>query len=196
MRSPGAGAGLWLVNTRFSCLCTIDSKHSFVPRWRPRFVSGLSPEDRCHLNGLGMRDGRPRYVTALGQTDERGGWRANKRDGGCLIDVDSGEIISQRLSMPHSPRWSIPEAGNATSWQLCPVSLAASTSRGRSPSSGFPRCAKRRRSGACRSPRAPRHTSIFDVFQFPFDASGQRAEPSYARLFFVLRLKRRLSTSF
>ena len=50
-------------------------------------------------------DGRPRYVTALGQTDGKGGWRANKRDGGCLIDVDSGEIIADRLSMPHSPRW-------------------------------------------------------------------------------------------
>jgi uncharacterized protein (TIGR03032 family) len=99
------GADLWIVNTRFSCLCTFDGEHSFVPRWRPRFVSGLSPEDRCHLNGMGMRDGRPRYVTALGQTDGKGGWRVNKRDGGCLIDVDSGEIIAERLSMPHSPRW-------------------------------------------------------------------------------------------
>jgi len=96
---------LWIVNTRFSCLCTIDQEHSFVPRWRPPFVSGLSPEDRCHLNGLGMRDGRPRYATALGQTDGREGWRGNKRDGGCLIDVDSGAIIAERLSMPHSPRW-------------------------------------------------------------------------------------------
>jgi uncharacterized protein (TIGR03032 family) len=99
------GADLWIVNTRFSCLCTIDREHSFVPRWRPPFVSGLSPEDRCHLNGVGMREGRPRYVTALGQTDQCEGWRVNKRDGGCLIDVDSGEIIAERLSMPHSPRW-------------------------------------------------------------------------------------------
>lgn len=99
------GDELWLVNTRFSCLCTLDRAHSFVPRWWPWFVSGLSPEDRCHLNGLGMRDGRPRYVTALGQTDGRGGWRVNKRDGGCLIDVDANEIVAERLSMPHSPRW-------------------------------------------------------------------------------------------
>ncbi len=99
------GADLWIVNTRFSCLCTIDRDHSFVPRWRPAFVSGLSPEDRCHLNGLGLRDGRPRYVTALGQTDGHDGWRVNKRDGGCLIDVASGAVIADRLSMPHSPRW-------------------------------------------------------------------------------------------
>src|SRR5947207_1569830 len=42
-----AGAELWLVNTRFSCLCTLDREHSFVPRWRPPFISELTPEDRC-----------------------------------------------------------------------------------------------------------------------------------------------------
>src|SRR5262249_11164883 len=41
-----AGEELWFVNTRFSCLCTRDSRHSFVPRWRPPFVSRLAPEDR------------------------------------------------------------------------------------------------------------------------------------------------------
>ena len=30
-----------------------------------------SPSDRCHLNGLGMVDGKPKYVTALGETDSR-----------------------------------------------------------------------------------------------------------------------------
>src|SRR5581483_3519403 len=29
-----AGEELWLVNTRFSCLCTLDPAYSFVPRWR------------------------------------------------------------------------------------------------------------------------------------------------------------------
>ncbi len=96
---------LWLVNTRFSCLCTLDADHSFVPRWRPTFISGLSPQDRCHLNGLAMIDGRPRYVTALGNTDAPQGWRENKARGGVLIDVDSGETIAHGLSMPHSPRW-------------------------------------------------------------------------------------------
>ena len=96
---------LWIVNTRFSCLCTLDGEHSFVPRWRPPFVTALSPEDRCHLNGLAMVNGRPKYVTALGITDTRGGWRENKANGGILMDIDTGEILLSGLSMPHSPRW-------------------------------------------------------------------------------------------
>ncbi|WZO98085.1 TIGR03032 family protein [Isosphaeraceae bacterium EP7] len=101
----GVGGELWVVNTRFSCLCTLDGSASFTPRWRPPYVSALEPTDRCHLNGLGMVDGRPRYVTALGETDEPAGWRANKARGGILIDVVSGDVITRGLSMPHSPRW-------------------------------------------------------------------------------------------
>ncbi len=100
-----AGGELWFVNTAFSCLCTRSDTYSFQPRWRPPFVTALLPADRCHLNGLALRDGRPRYVTALGETDENGGWRANKRDGGVLIDVQQNEIVARGLSMPHSPRW-------------------------------------------------------------------------------------------
>jgi len=100
----GSGGALWVVNTRFSCLCTLDPSASFTPRWRPPFVSALEPTDRCHLNGLGMEGGRPRYVTALGETDTPAGWRANKAKGGILIDVASGEVITRGLSMPHSPR--------------------------------------------------------------------------------------------
>src|SRR5262245_16533238 len=99
------GDELWIVNTRFSCLATIARDSSFHPRWRPPFVTGISLEDRCHLNGLAVRDGRVRYVTALGATDTAGGWRANKAKGGVLLDVPSGEPIATGLSMPHSPRW-------------------------------------------------------------------------------------------
>jgi uncharacterized protein (TIGR03032 family) len=101
----GAGGELWVVNTRFSCLCTLDRSASFAPRWRPPFVTALEPTDRCHLNGLAMVDGRPRYVTALGETDEPAGWRENKARGGILMDVADGEVITRGLSMPHSPRW-------------------------------------------------------------------------------------------
>jgi uncharacterized protein (TIGR03032 family) len=101
----GSDGTLWVVNTRFSCLCTLDRASSFVPRWRPPFVSALEPTDRCHLNGLGLVDGRPRYVTALGETDAPAGWRAGKARGGLLMDVERGEILTRGLSMPHSPRW-------------------------------------------------------------------------------------------
>ncbi len=100
----GTGGELWFVNTRFSCLCTRSDRFSFEPRWRPPFVSALAAEDRCHLNGLAMQGGRPRYVTALGRTDTPGGWRADKRAGGVLLDVDTGRAVVAGLSMPHSPR--------------------------------------------------------------------------------------------
>ena len=99
------GDELWFVNTRFSCLCTRSAIHNFVPRWRPPFVSALAPEDRCHLNGLGLRDGQPRYVTALAESDQPAGWRANKKDGGILMDVTTNAVLLRGLSMPHSPRW-------------------------------------------------------------------------------------------
>ena len=95
---------LWIVNTRFSCLSTLDGVHSFVPRWRPPFISGLAPEDRCHLNGIALIDGQVRLASALGTTDTPGGWRDRKADGGVLMEVPSGEVVAGGLSMPHSPR--------------------------------------------------------------------------------------------
>ena len=99
-----AGDECWCVSTRFSCLCTLDQEHSFIPRWRPRFITGYAPGDRCHLNGLALENGRPKFVTALGSSNEVEGWRSKKRDGGVLIDVDTGEVALRGLSMPHSPR--------------------------------------------------------------------------------------------
>lgn len=99
-----AGEELWIVNTLFSCLCTLSPEYSFVPRWRPRFISALASEDRCHLNGLAIADGRPRYVTAMAETDTREGWRENKATSGCVIDVPSGQTVARGFAMPHSPR--------------------------------------------------------------------------------------------
>ncbi|MDF0555340.1 TIGR03032 family protein [Kamptonema sp. UHCC 0994] len=96
---------LWFINTRFSCLCTLDKTHSFVPRWRPNFINAYDLSDRCHLNGLSIRNNQPQYITALGETNEAAGWRKNKTNGGILIDIPSNEIICRGLSMPHSPRW-------------------------------------------------------------------------------------------
>ncbi|MEO1617468.1 MAG: TIGR03032 family protein [Planctomycetota bacterium] len=100
----GDGGQLWMVNTLFSCLATLHEDYNFVPQWHPPFITSLVAEDRCHLNGMAMVDGRPRYVTALGTSDEERGWRPNKSEGGVLIDVPSGEIIASGFCMPHSPR--------------------------------------------------------------------------------------------
>jgi uncharacterized protein (TIGR03032 family) len=104
---PGTSAEpeLVFVNTRFSCLASRAVNYSFVPRWRPPFISALAPQDRCHLNGLAVRDGQVRYVTALGTTDTPAGWRADKRGGGVLLEVPTGAVVARGLSMPHSPRW-------------------------------------------------------------------------------------------
>jgi uncharacterized protein (TIGR03032 family) len=104
-----AGEELWVVNTVFSCLCTLHPDYSFVPRWRPPFVTALAPEDRCHLNGLALAPGvrgvlTPRYVTALSETDTPAGWRPNKATSGCLVHVPSGQTVARGFAMPHSPR--------------------------------------------------------------------------------------------
>jgi uncharacterized protein (TIGR03032 family) len=92
------------VNTLFGCLGTVSDRYSFVPLWKPPFLSRLAAEDRCHLNGLAMEGGRPRYVTSVSQTDVEDGWRERRRDGGTVMDVRSNAVVLTGLSMPHSPR--------------------------------------------------------------------------------------------
>lgn len=96
--------GLIAVNTRYSCLCRFDYRYNFSPFWKPSFISELVPEDRCHLNGLAMRNGSPAYVTALGSGNEKESWRNGIERNGILIDIESNEIILKGLCMPHSPR--------------------------------------------------------------------------------------------
>lgn len=100
----GGADDVLFVNTLYSCLARPSARHSFEPVWRPPFVSKLVPEDRCHLNGLAMEGGRPRYVTAVARSDERQGWRPHRADGGVVLDVATGEVVASGLSMPHSPR--------------------------------------------------------------------------------------------
>jgi len=92
------------VATRFNCLATTSATHSFKPLWLPPFISKLAAEDRCHLNGLAMANGRPAYVTAISRSDMVEGWRDRRRDGGVLIDLADNRIVAENLSMPHSPR--------------------------------------------------------------------------------------------
>lgn len=92
------------INTKYSCLCELSLKHSFKPIWKPPFISQLAPEDRCHLNGLAMEDGEPRYASAVCRSDVVNGWRDRRHDGGIIIDIQTDKIVAEGLSMPHSPR--------------------------------------------------------------------------------------------
>jgi len=93
------------VNTRFNCLATVSQRHSFRPVWRPDFITEIVDEDRCHLNGLAMRDGKPAFVTAVSRSNTIDGWRDRRADGGVVIDVETNKVVCEGLSMPHSPRW-------------------------------------------------------------------------------------------
>ena len=92
------------VNTSHSCLAMLDPVDSFRPIWKPKFITELVPEDRCHLNGLGTVDGRAKYVTAVSQTDVASGWHGRPLPKGVIIDVETDEVVTDQLSMPHSPR--------------------------------------------------------------------------------------------
>jgi hypothetical protein len=93
------------VNTRFNCLATLSDRHSFAPVWRPPFIDALVDEDRCHLNGLAMHDGRPAHVTAVSRSNTIDGWRDRRADGGVVIDVETGAIVCDGLSKPRYKRF-------------------------------------------------------------------------------------------
>ncbi len=94
-----------LVNTRFSCLARVGWRYSFEPLWRPPFISDITPEDRCHLNGLAVVEKKLAYVTAHAASDTREGWRNHRLDGGVVVAVEENEVVLTGLCMPHSPRW-------------------------------------------------------------------------------------------
>ncbi len=98
------GKELWIVNTKFCCLCSLHPTCHFAPRWRPPFITGLVPEDRCHLNGLATQNGQARYVTALSETNTKESWRQVKATSGCIIDVLTNTVVGRGYAMPHSPR--------------------------------------------------------------------------------------------
>lgn len=91
-------------NTLFSCVAATSDGANFRPLWQPRFISKLAPEDRCHLNGVALENGIPRFASVVAASDVTDGWRDQRAAGGLIIDVASGETIVQGLSMPHSPR--------------------------------------------------------------------------------------------
>ena len=100
----GADGKPVFVATLFGCVATLSETHSIRPLWKPPFISRLAAEDRCHLNGLALAEGVPRYASAVSKSDVADGWREKRRDGGVVIDMRSNDIVLGGLSMPHSPR--------------------------------------------------------------------------------------------
>ncbi len=102
--SFGQNQRLFAVNTLFSSIVEIDSNYNFTPYWTPPFIDKLVSEDRCHLNGMALQNGLPKYVTAFNQGNVAGSWRENITTTGVLMDVETNETILSNLGMPHSPR--------------------------------------------------------------------------------------------
>lgn len=100
----GADGQLYGVNTFYSCIVKLDGNHSFTPFWQPPFITKLAKEDRCHLNGMALADGLPKYATAMSDSDTPQGWREQLPNNGILMDVQTNEILARNLAMPHSPR--------------------------------------------------------------------------------------------
>ena len=93
------------VATKFGCIATLAVRSSFTPLWRPAFLSKLAPEDRCHLNGFALAEGRPRFVTAVSQSDVVGmAGRDRRQSGGVVLEIPESRVLASGLSMPHSPR--------------------------------------------------------------------------------------------
>jgi len=117
--------GLWVVNSTFSCLSTLSPNNSFIARWKPPFITKLAAEDRCHLNGMAMVAGKPKYITTFNKENSRDSWRDSKIYDGTLIDVESNEILFDGFIMPHSPtvykdNLYICESGLGIVWKLNP----------------------------------------------------------------------------
>ena len=51
-----------------------------------------------------MQKGQPRYVTVVSRSDVVDGWRERREERGVIIDVGTDRIVTEDLSMPHSPR--------------------------------------------------------------------------------------------
>ncbi|MEJ6589906.1 MAG: TIGR03032 family protein [Crocinitomicaceae bacterium] len=100
----GQNNELYGVNTLFSSIVKIDDNYSFTPIWKPKFIDRVVSEDRCHLNGMAMLNGKPKYVTAFGKGNTFQSWRDTVTTGGIVIDVETDEIIIDGLAMPHTPR--------------------------------------------------------------------------------------------
>ena len=102
--SFGHDGSLIGVNTLFSCIVKLDQDFNFTPIWKPKFIDALVSEDRCHLNGMALENGKPKYATAFNTGNSFQSWRDKVTKTGVVIDIETNKILADKLAMPHSPR--------------------------------------------------------------------------------------------
>lgn len=100
----GKDHNLFAVNTLFSCIIEINDDFNFKPYWTPPFIDKLVSEDRCHLNGMALKNGTPKYATAFNQGNCFHSWRDNITKTGVVFELETNEVVAENLAMPHSPR--------------------------------------------------------------------------------------------
>lgn len=106
--------GLLFAATRFNCVARPSARVNFQRHWQPKFIEQIQAVDCCHLNGMGVRDGRLAMATAFCESADPAAWRRGDRFGsGVLIDAVRNCIAARGLCLPHSPRW------HAGRWWLC-----------------------------------------------------------------------------
>jgi uncharacterized protein (TIGR03032 family) len=100
----GNNGEIYAVNTLFSTIVKIDDDYNFTPYWTPPFIDKITSEDRCHLNGMTMLNGKPKYATAFNSGNTPQSWRNKITESGIIMDVENNTIIAKGLAMPHTPR--------------------------------------------------------------------------------------------
>jgi uncharacterized protein (TIGR03032 family) len=112
--------GLCFANTRYNCLARPSERVRFRRMWSPPFLPEIVPRDCCHLNGVGVHDGRVTMMTAFCTGNGPGAWRAGDRfSSGIVLEAMAGRVVASGLCMPHSPRW------HDGQWWLCNSGLGA-----------------------------------------------------------------------
>ena len=88
----------------FSSIIKLDENYSFNPVWTPPQIDKITSEDRCHLNGMAMLNGKPKYATAFNNGNTPQSWRDSITSSGVIYDIEKNKIICSGLPMPHTPR--------------------------------------------------------------------------------------------
>lgn len=95
--------------TLFNKMATLDPDPlaDFKPVYTPSYCEDtLEPKDTHHVNGIGLRNDKIRYVTSFSDREihEPKGWKDFKGTG-VVWDILEDEPVISNLYLPHSPRY-------------------------------------------------------------------------------------------